>query len=163
MKLRYLKISFTVLFGLGLTELQAQETILATGGVESSSTGSVSYSVGQTVYTVNTGIDISITEGVQQPFEISGPTALEEATGILLLVSTYPNPTTDFLILKVENLELSTLSFQLYDIKGMLLENKKIEGIETRITMSNYIPSTYILNVSNGNKELRTFKIIKHE
>ena len=159
MKFRYLKLSLTILVGLGSTGLQAQETFLATGGVASSNTGSVSYSVAQVFYTVNSGI----TEGVQQPFEISSPTALEETKGIYLLVSTYPNPATDFVILKIEYHELSALSYQLYDIKGMLLDQREIEDIETRITMSNCKPSTYVLKVKEGNKEIRTFKIIKYE
>lgn len=163
LKIKYLLIGLTVLsLGSGSFDLHAQEAVLVTGGSATQNTGSVSYSVGQMFYTAYTGTNGSMTEGVQQPFEISGPTALEEYYGKLVLVSTYPNPTTDFLSLKVESLELSAWSFQLYDSKGMLLENKKIEGNETIIPMSTYSPSTYFLIVREGNKEIGTFKIIKH-
>jgi hypothetical protein len=39
------------------------------GGEATGSGGSVSYSVGQVVYTTNTGINGSVAQGVQQPYE----------------------------------------------------------------------------------------------
>jgi hypothetical protein len=117
------------------------------------------------VYTTNTGTNGTVAQGVQQPFEISVVTGLEEAKGINLSVSAYPNPTTDFLNLKVDAstpLSIQSMSYQLYDINGKLLENKKIEGNETSIVMSNLVPATYFVKVTEGNKEVKTFKIIKY-
>jgi hypothetical protein len=147
---------------LGLTGLQAQESPTATGGNASGSTGSLSYSVGQVVYQTYTGISGSVAQGVQQPFEISVITGIEEAKGISLMISAYPNPTTDFLTLKVENFELSNLHFQLFDMNGKLLQNEKITGNETNIAMSNLVPATYFVKVIQGKKEVKTFKIIKN-
>ena len=168
MRHKKLKLSAILLLGLGLTGLQAQETIPATGGNASGSGGSASYSVGQVVYTTNTGANGSVAQGVQQPFEISvvtGITGIEEAKGINLSVSAYPNPTTDFLILKVDasaSLSIQSLSYQLFDMNGKRLQNKKIEGNETSIAMSNLVPATYFVKVLQGNKEVKTFKIIKN-
>jgi hypothetical protein len=161
MKHKRLKLSAVLLLGLGLTGLQAQETIPATGGNASGSGGTVSYSVGQVVYTTNTGTNGSVAQGVQQPFEISVVTGIEQ-TAINLAISAYPNPTTDFLLLKVESEKLKDLSYQLYDLNGKLLQNKKIEGNETSIVMSNLVPATYFVKVTEGNKEVKTFKIIKN-
>ena len=162
MRNKKLKLSAVLLFGLGLTGLQAQETIPATGGNASGSGGSASYSVGQVIYTTNTGTNGSVAQGVQQPFEISEVTGIEQAKGINLNCSAYPNPTTDFLMLKVENYDKENLSYQLYDISGKLLENKKVTGTETSIVMSNLVPATYFVKVTEGNKEVKTFKIIKN-
>jgi len=114
-----------LLLGLGLTGLQAQETIPATGGNATGSGGSASYSVGQVVYTTNTGTNGSVAQGVQQPFEISVVTGIEQTKGINLSVSAYPNPATDFLMLKVENYDNGNLSYQLFDMNSKLLQNKK--------------------------------------
>ena len=149
------------LLGLGLTGLQAQEAIPVTGGNVSGSGGSVSYSIGQVVYSTQAGTTGSVAQGVQQPYEISIVISIEEARGISLQCSAYPNPTTDYLTLKVENFQLSTFSFQLFDINGKLLENKKIERNEESIVMSNLVPATYFLKVIQGNKEVKIFKIIK--
>jgi hypothetical protein len=161
MRHKRLKLSAIILLGLGLTGLQAQESVNATGGNASGSGGSASYSVGQVVYTTNTGASGSVAQGVQQPYEISVVTGLEEAKGINLSISAYPNPTTDFLTLEVKDFKLSNLNFQLYDMQGKLLQNEMITGDQTSIIMNNLVPATYFVKVTEGNKEVKTFKIIK--
>ena len=162
MRHKRLKLSAVLLLGLGLTGLQAQTSINATGSNASGSGGSVSYSVGQVVYTTHTGTSGSVAEGVQQPYEISVVTGLEEAQSINLSVTAYPNPTTDYLTLRIDEFEISNLSFQLYDMNGKLLQNEKITGNQTSIVMSNLLPATYFVKVIQGNKEVKTFKIIKN-
>jgi len=162
MRHKKLKLSAVLLLGLGLTGLQAQTSINATGGNASGSGGSSSYSVGQVAYQTHTGTNGSVAQGVQQPFEISVVTAIEEAKGINLSVSAYPNPTTDYLTLEVKEFELSNMSFQLYDMSGKLLQSEKITGNQTSIVMSNLVPATYFVKVIQGNKEVKTFKIIKN-
>lgn len=76
MRHKRLKLSAVLLLGLGLTGLQAQTSVNATDGDVSGSGGSVSYSVGQVVYTTHTGTSGSVAEGVQQPYEISVVTGL---------------------------------------------------------------------------------------
>ena len=161
MRHKKLKLIAVLLLGLGLTGLQAQESINATGGDATGGGGSVSYSVGQVVYTTNTGTSGSVAEGVQQPYEISVVTGIEEAKGINLSVSAYPNPTTDYLTLRIDEFEISNLSFQLYDMTGKLLQTKKLTGTETQIDMSSYVSSTYFVRVITGNKSVKEFKIIK--
>ncbi|MDD2387329.1 MAG: T9SS type A sorting domain-containing protein [Bacteroidales bacterium] len=162
MKHKRLKLSVILLLGLGLTGLQAQESINATGRDASGSGGSASYSVGQVVYTTNTGTNGSVAQGVQQPFEISVVIGLEEAKGINLSVTAYPNPTTDYLTLSIGEFEISNLSYQLYDMNGKLLQSEKITGNQTSIVMSNLVPATYFIKVIQNNKEVKTFKIIKN-
>jgi len=167
MRHKQLKLSVILLLVLGFTGLQAQESVNATGGNASGNGGSASYSVGQVVYTTNLGTNGSVAQGVQQPFEISVVTGIEEAKEISLTVTAYPNPTTDYLTLRINdnvqtNHDLSQLSFQLYDMNGKLLQNEKITENETSIAMNCLVPATYFVKVIQGNKELKTFKIIKN-
>lgn len=149
------------LFGSGTT-IQAQNTIPASGG-NATGSGTVSYSVGQVVYTTNTSIAYgSVARGVQQPFEISVITGIEQAEDITLVCSVYPNPASDFLTLKVENYDKESLSYKLFDASGKLLESKKVNGNETIISMANLFPSIYFLKVIDNKKEIKTFKIIKN-
>lgn len=157
-----LKLCAILLLGLSLTGLQAQTSVNATGGNASGSGGSASYSVGQAMYQTHTGTSGSVAEGVQQPYEISVVSGLEEANGINLLVSAYPNPTTDYLTLEVKGFELSDLHFQLYDINGKLLQSDKITNTQTSIVMSNLVPATYFVIITEGNKKVKTFQIIKN-
>ena len=162
MRHKRLKLSAVLLLGLGLTGLQAQTSVNATDGDVSGSGGSVSYSVGQVVYTTHTGTSGSVAEGVQQPYEISVVTGLEEAQSINLSVTAYPNPTTDYLTLRIDEFEISNLSFQLYDMNGKLLQNEKITGNQTSIVMSNLVPANYFVKVIAGNQLIKEFKIIKN-
>ena len=141
----------------------AQEAIPATGGNAIGSGGSISYSVGQVVYTTNTSTaNGSVAQGVQQPFEISVVTAIEMAKEINLSVSAYPNPTTDFLILKIEGDVKTQYIASLFDITGKLLQSQKITSNQTNIVMSNLVPATYFVKITDGSKEVKTFKIIKN-
>ena len=165
MKSIKLKISVILLFALGLSALQAQEVTPAAGGNASGSGGTVSYSVGQVLYTTNTGTNGTVVQGVQQPFEISVITGLDAARGINLVISAYPNPAKDFLNLKVDAssaLNSQLLCYQLYDMNGKLLETKKLVGNQTGIVMSNLVPGIYFLKVLQGNTEVKAFKIIKN-
>jgi hypothetical protein len=161
MKHKKLKLSVLLLLGLSLTGLQAQDVIPATGGNASGTGGSVSFTVGQVAYRAYTVTNVSVEEGVQQPYEISEVTAIEEAKGIGISVSTYPNPATDFLTLSINEFDISNLSYQLYDMNGNLLQNEKITSNQTSIAMSKYVSATYYLKVIQKNKEVKTFKIIK--
>jgi hypothetical protein len=162
MQHKRLKLIAILLLGLGLTGLQAQTSTNATGGNASGSVGTVSYSVGQVVYTTNSGVNGSVAQGVQQPYEISVVTGIEEVKEINLSVSAHPNPTTDYLTLGISEFDISDLSYQLYDMNGRLLQNEKITGNQTRIAMSNLVPATYFVKVLQNQNEIKTFKIIKN-
>jgi hypothetical protein len=155
------KLSAVFLLLFGLTNLPAQEAIVTSGGNATGST-SVSYSIGQIVYTTNIGTIGSTSQGVQQPYEISVMTGIKEAVDISLEFIAYPNPATDFVKLKINNFEFKNLRYQLYDINGSLLQDNKVDDIETTITMQNIKPSTYFLKILQGNREIKTFKIIKN-
>jgi hypothetical protein len=142
--------------------LQAQQVVTTSGGNASGSGGSASYSVGQVVYTTNGNSNGSVAQGVQQPYEIFIVTGIEEAKGISLEIMVYPNPATDFIKLKIENYDVQNLRYQLYDINARLLQDNKIVGNETDIVMSNYVSATYFLKVTDNNKGVKTFKIIKN-
>ena len=161
MRHKKLKLSAVVLLSLGLTIVQAQEAVTSSGGEASGSGGSASYSVGQVAYQTHTATSGSVSEGVQQPYEISVVTGIEEASGIQLSVSAYPNPTTDYLTLSINEFELSNLSFQLYDMQGKLLQTEKITNNISSIAVSKLVPSTYFIKLIQNNQEVTTFKIIK--
>lgn len=159
MKKKILTVVVLVVFG--LTGLHAQQAITTTGGEASGSGGTVSYTLGQVVYNTHNGTNGSVAEGVQQPYEISAITGIEE-TGIGLEMSAYPNPVTEFIKLKVESEKFEKLKYQLYDINGKLLDSEIITGSETTINMGSFIPSTYFLRVVNNNQVVKLFKIIKN-
>ena len=138
--------------------LHAQQAVIAAGGDVTGGGGSVSYSIGQTAYLTKTGNNNSITEGVQQPYEISVTVGVNE-TGVTLEMSVYPNPTTGYLILNVEISE--NLTYQLYDGLGRVIKKDIIKSNDTRIYLDDLANATYFLSVKSKDKTLKTFKIIK--
>lgn len=142
--------------------VQAQNTVTTSGGNASGAGGNASYTIGQIVYTTDNGTTGSSARGVQQPFEISVITEVDAAKDINLICTVYPNPANDFLTLKIEYCDLTDLDFKLLDVNGKVLENKKITGNKTIISMTAFPPSIYILKISSDGKEIKTFKIIKN-
>ncbi|HNZ42726.1 MAG TPA: T9SS type A sorting domain-containing protein [Bacteroidales bacterium] len=145
------------------TVVNAQQSVNASGGNASGTGGNVSYSVGQIVYTTHTGINGSVAQGVQQPYEISVITAIEEAKDIDLVCTAYPNPTAGLLTLIVQNYKHGKLAYQLYDMSGKVIESKEITSSETAISLVGYAVATYFLKLTDNHKEIKTFKIIKNQ
>lgn len=146
---------------LSLGGLTAQESTVAAGGDATGAGGSSSYTTGQLVYTTNTGTNGSVAQGVQQPYEISTTVGIIETT-INLELSVYPNPTTNYLQLKVEDEKLENLTYQLIDLQGKVIDNKKVAATTSTIEMEGLPKATYFLNITKNNKPVKTFKIIKN-
>ena len=156
-----LATGIVLVLGLSTSHVNGQEAIPASGGNASGSGGSASYSIGKIAYSTSIGSGGTVSEGVQQPFEISIITAIDLANDINLSFSAYPNPTTDFITLGIDNIDFTNYSYQLYNINGRLLESKILTGEETTISLRDLTPSSYILKVFGDQNEFKTFKIIK--
>ena len=139
----------------------AQQATTAAGGNASGSGGTAAYSVGQIVYTTNVGLNGSMLQGVQQPYEISIVYGVEDNI-INIDFNLYPNPTLDFLTLTVGTIDFSVLSFELFDGNGKLVETKKITIANENIYLEHLSSGAYYLKIININKEIKTFKIIKN-
>lgn len=152
----------------------AQEAIPAAGGTVTGQGGSVSFTVGQVVYTQLSGQEQSVIQGVQQPYEISVVTSTHEIQFSGIDVQAYPNPANDFVTLRIEsslNQQFQPFTYELFDMAGQVLEKKTISADLTNIPMVHLAPATYLLKVYNStstrssgpNSSLnsKTFKIIK--
>jgi hypothetical protein len=163
MKIKRIKTGlFLFLFAGFATGVVAQETVSAAGGEATGNDGTVSYTVGQVVYSTNSGTTGVVSEGVQQPFEIYVVTALNDLEGMDLSVLAYPNPTTHFLILEIEGNLQPEYRAALYDFSGKLVIQKKVTASKTEFATGNLVSATYLLKVSDGNHLVKTFKIIKN-
>ena len=153
------KTVIIVLLLAGLIRAEAQVAETASGGEATGPSGSVSYSVGQVFYTAATSANGSVSSGVQQAYEISSTLGINDET-ISLELSVYPNPTSDYLTLKVE--ETAQLTYQLYNVQGILIEEKLVNSYTTGIDLEAHPSATYFLTVLKNSKRIKTFKIIKN-
>ena len=134
----------------------AQTVINSAGGDVRNETASVSWSLGQTFYNIN--------EGVQHPYEIMIITGIDDMKAISLNIAVYPNPTSDFLELKINEQEFDykTGYYLISDINGKLLKSEKINDAFTLISMEKYPKGIYTVEIKTNNKTVSTFKIIKN-
>lgn len=153
-----LKITTLILLVLCI-KIQAQQSVNSAGGNASSSSGDVSFSVGQITYSLQTGNNGNIAQGVQQPYEISVITALNNTDGIQM--SAYPNPTQSSFVLYVDMKIKGNYQYLLFDINGKQLDNKFIQNEHTIVTLDHLPMATYMISVSKDKASLKTFKIIK--
>jgi hypothetical protein len=159
MKHKKLKL-MVLLFGLGLA-VHAQQAVIATGGNASGSGGTVAYSVGQIVYKTNIGPNGSVSNGIQQAFEISTVTGIED-NKISLNLQVYPNPTNGYLTLSIDKTEFTSFNFQLTDNTGKVIESKIVTSPNEIINMECLAKAVYFLKVSRNDLDVKTFKIIKN-
>jgi len=161
MKRKHFKLGLLFLFGLVFSAVKAQQAIPASGGMASGGGGSVSYSIGQMVYTANTGTNGSALQGVQQPYEISVLTGVNEASMDISL-SVYPNPTTGILTLQLADNNLGDFYSALFNLEGKLLEKKPLQKSQTQLNLNVYPSGIYMLTIKQNNKRIKSFKIIKN-
>lgn len=158
--MRKILILFCVLMtGIGAF---AQSAVTASGGEASGNSGNLSYSIGQTFYFANAGAIGQINEGVQQPYEIYDVTDVQSAISEVISLSAFPNPTNDFLTLRIENDDIEDFDYAMYDISGKEILQKQITSSETSIDMNSLPSATYFVRVTKQNREVKTFKIVKN-
>jgi len=152
---KLIAISFAVSF-----VSNSQANTVASGGNASGSGGSVSYSVGQIDYSYQSGTNGNLNQGVQQPYEIFATNSLENL-GENIQLSIGPNPTTNHLILTIEESNME-LDYILFDLNGKELTEKSNLKNSEEIDLSKYPSGMYHLIVRNQKLEIKAFKIIKN-
>jgi len=137
----------------------AQQVISSSGSTLKNSAGSLSFTVGELVIDTKNAGATTITQGFHQTkLTITAMNVLREQN---FSISAFPNPTNNFVNLKIEKGEIRDIEFTLFDLQGKVLSNRKIESTNTEVSFSGYNSGNYLLKVIQKGKEIQTFKIIK--
>ena len=139
----------------------AQQSINASGGIASSSSGTVAYSVGQLFTSfIATESEGSVSVGVQQTYDIT--TLANTATTFSLPIVLYPNPASHYITIDLQKHFTQDLNYSLFDMKGRLLNRGTITERQQQLPTGNLPPAVYMLRVENLTEQSsKTFKIIK--
>ncbi len=153
----YCSIRFFLLASLLLCHFnnKAQSSVITSGKDLENQNGSISYTVGAAFF-VSRNKGLLITEGIQQSYTIN-----EIASKSILRVTLFPNPTTNLVFFKVENLNYKNLTYRLYDINGRLIISGKIFNEQTALSLQNFPSNIFIVKVFRGELEEQSFKIFK--
>lgn len=139
----------------------AQQTLATSGGEATGEAGTSSYTYGQVFYMVASSSDVSIIQGVQQPFEVS-VTLSVVGIGDNIHLDYYPNPVVDYLNLNIKGMDVSGLLYELFDAGGKLVGSGRLKRAETQIYMGSLQQAMYQLKIRNSNRTIKIFKIIKN-
>jgi hypothetical protein len=139
---------------------QAQESVNSIGGVDVGTGGTVSFSVGQMVYTTDSTEAGSVVQGIQRPYRIT-TTDIKKLDNTLSFKA-YPNPSSDDLFLEMNTFRNEKLNYQLYDMQGKLIMTNPIEIPKTQINMRALAVGAYVIHIYNtNNRPIQTIQIIK--
>jgi hypothetical protein len=153
------KQSLLLLFCTIVLHSFAQESVNSSGGDATGIGGSAAYSIGQIVYTSNSSSTGTIFQGVQQAYEIYAVGLIDGEQAVSVQV--YPNPTSQFITLDFHDYFLSSYSVQLTDIQGKLIQEVEIIDKKTELNLSHLSTASYYLVLTQKNKVIKKFKIVK--
>ena len=146
-----------------LPVLNGQQTINVSGGEAGGVGGEMSYSIGQIEYTVYNGTSGTMSQGVQQPYLEIMVGSEEPANS--LSIRLFPNPASSYTSLAVDEFEsttdLTSFSYQLFDVYGHYLWSADIKSSTNRISTSSLATGMYIIKVFYKNQSIKTFRFIK--
>jgi hypothetical protein len=148
-----------VIFGLQIGLVAAQESTSSSGGDAVGNGGTLSFTVGQIVYTTNTGSNGNSAQGVQHAYEIFTVGTPESILDRVFAI--YPNPTTDGVTLTVSNWQSQDLKYLVFDLSGKLLFSGEIAESKTHISLHNYPSAPYLIHIVDEAKRIKTFRIAK--
>ncbi|MFO8067789.1 MAG: T9SS type A sorting domain-containing protein [Bacteroidales bacterium] len=142
-----------------------QQEVISTGGNHFESEDlSVTFTVGETFVETLYSNEYILTQGFHQTkLTIVN---IEDAPELYFNITAFPNPTNDFVNVKIEGHDASIdnkskLHYSIFDMNGKLIVSNVINEKSFRINFSNLKPTTYFIKIFENNKEMKTFKIIK--
>ena len=147
-----LLIILTILYR---SQTEAQISNNASGNDIFNNAGSIAYSIGELFY-VEKGAHNTTTEGIQNGITIN-PVNNKSS----IKISIYPNPTSDYVYFKVQNLFYENYSFKIYNSNGTELLHGRIQNMNTSVSLSHLPPSIYLCKIYRDQLEMLTYQIIK--
>lgn len=153
-----MRLILTGLVSFILIVSNAQDLISTAGDFFQQEDGSISFTIGEPIIETIESVEHNIT--LTQGFQQSTPQVLTDVEPLDdIAVNIYPNPTTDYFNISMD--EARFLDYQVFDLNGTLIKNDKITGLKTKVSLTGYLPSVYILKIIGNNTECKTFQIIK--
>ena len=157
--MKYFTFILTMISCFGFQAGFTQEIISDGGDFFKNSYGSVSFTIGEPISETFTGTTSILTQGFQQNEYLSY--GINDLSGIDYTVSIAPNPAREFIVLKVNPIRPDSLFYCLFDNNGTMLQKEQVINEDTKISLHLLPPSSYIIQVSENRKIVKTLKIIK--
>ena len=157
------RLFLTVGLGFALLGANAQtaspELVSSSGDSFNNTSYQLDWSIGECITQTQSAGDYVITQGFHQNSYVI--TSVEDLRADINM-SVYPNPTSDFISLKVESSKVEDLQYTITDFSGKVLQTENFAGDIEQINFTNYAVGTYFISVTENNQLIKSFKIIKN-
>ena len=154
-----IKLSIFSFYVLLVQIASAQEVLSSGGDISSNASGiSMSYTIGELVCETYTSTTHFQTQGYQQSMLSF---SIFQVQGLDKEITVSPNPSSQYINLRLEFPTQEYLRYELYDIKGNLIDKGPMEMIETIIPIHHLKSAEYLLNILVDKVLIDQFKIIK--
>ena len=109
------------------------------------------------------GEDLAMIDYISLPGAVKQPTAVRNFTEDGALISCYPNPATDYVVISGEQLSYFQQGrADLFNISGQRVRSVALADTHTTMNLSDLSAGTYILLIWNGDKQVKAVKILKN-
>ncbi len=148
---------FSLFFFFISSGTKAQQVISAGGDYYENSSVSISWTLGEPVTeTISDGTTI-LTQGFQQTH--LSASEIFSINSDNFNISLFPNPTQDFITLKIS--DLKNLNYNISDINGKLLDEGKIISQNTEISVIRLPSAVYFLKIFDNEEIIKIYRIVK--
>ena len=155
-----LLLTFFIVLSYSLFAQQSNRDIIsANGATDSLSSGTISYTVGQLVIETSQKDNITLNQGFHQG-DIEVVTTYKNPDKQVEIIA-YPNPAENYVELHTQLNEYKGMQYTLYDLRGALQEKGTITTTTQKIDLSQLAAGQYILQITQDDNKIQTFKIIK--
>jgi len=142
--------------------MNAQEVITTSGGYGETTTGSLSWTIGEPVIETVSNSNNSLTQGFQQAsYSVTG---IKKSEDLSFQIKVFPNPASDLLNVAFITKEKPSVLIELFDLNGKILFDEQVESthLNKQINFTHYTPGTYFLRIrETSGKLLVTYQIQK--
>lgn len=142
-----------------------RQVIGSTGGYASANGVSVSFTVGEPVIETAVSGSVTLTQGFQQPDDIT--VGIDDVKSVSVNYTVFPNPTEDLINIELMSDVPANVKLSLYDLNGRKVDALdhiiEVNGtVNERMDLSQLAPAQYILMMSDVEGQvLKTFKVQK--
>lgn len=155
-----MKILTVVVLSLVGCSMNGQESISTMGQDLSTSSGSLSFTLGQVSNETQDFSSSSLQEGVQQVYEDNSTFGIIK-NDLEYEFDIYPNPFQDYILIQSQEDQLIGSNYSIYDMSGRIVLRGEINHSRTRIN-TQFMPSaSYIINITSPENRSRSITIEK--
>ncbi len=144
---------------LAISQTASPELASSAGDSFSNATYQLDWSVGECITATHSAGDYVITQGFHQNTYVI--TSVEDLRADIEM-TVYPNPTSDFISLKIESSKVESMQYTITDLSGKVLANGEILSTLQTLNFTNYSAGTYLISITQNNQLIKSFQIIKN-